>query len=122
MPQVESKSVHEIKLNGGDLQNLKNGNSIEVDVGDSIIQLTSTVEDFEEDDTDLEDLEQLQQEAEEEAPDKGDITPENLEERDVGGGGNTNRKTADGKEKPFTNEEVKVGNDEENLSGMVEKQ
>jgi len=121
MPSVQSKSVHEIKLNGGDLQNLKNGNSIEVDVGDSIIQLTSTVEDFEEDDTDLEDLEELQQEAEEEATDKGDITPQNLEKRDTGGGGNTRRRTADGKEKPFTNDEVEVGNKEKNLSGMVEK-
>ena len=120
MPSVQSKSVHEIKLNGGDLQTLQNGQSLEVDVGDSIIQLTSTVQDFEEDDTELEDLEQLQEEADEEAPDKGDIVPQNLEERDVNGGGNR-RKTADGQEKPFTNDEVEVGNKEENLSGMVEK-
>ena len=121
MPSVESKSVHEIKLNGGDLQNLQNGNSIEVDVGDSVIQLTSTVEEFEQDDTDLEDLKELKEETEEEAPDKGDITPENLEERDVGGGGNTRKKTIDGEEKPFTNDEVEVGNDKKNLSNMVEK-
>jgi hypothetical protein len=119
MPSVESKSVHEIKLNGADLQNLQNGQSIEVDVGNSIIQITSTVEDFQEDDTELEDLKELKEEADEEAEDKGDIVPENLEERDAGGGGN--QKTADGKEKKFTNDEVKVGNKEENLSGMVEK-
>ena len=122
MPSVQSKSVHEIKLNGGDIKRLQNGQSIEVDVGDSIIRLKSTAEDFAEDDTELEDLESLKQEADEEAEDKGDIVPENLEERDTGGNSQGRKTTADGEPKPFTNDEVKIGNKEENLSGMVEKE
>jgi len=78
MPSVQSKSVHEIKLNGGDLKRLQNGQSIEVDVGDSIIRLKSTAEDFAEDDTDLEDLASVKEQADEEAEDKGDIVPEKL--------------------------------------------
>lgn len=115
MPSVQSKSVHEIKLNGGDIQRLSNGESIEVDVGDSIIQLTSKADDFEQDDTDLDDLREVKEEADEQAEDKGDIVPEGMEERDVDSG-NTSKKN-----KKFTNDQVKVGNDEENLSGMVEK-
>jgi hypothetical protein len=122
MPSVQSKSVHEIKLNGGDLKRLQNGQPIEVDVGDSIIRLKSTAEDFAEDDTDLEDLESIKQEADEESEDKGDIVPENLEERDTGGNSRGRKTTADGEPKPFTNDEVKVGNKEENLSGMVKKE
>jgi|APHM01.1.fsa_nt_gi hypothetical protein len=114
MPSVNSKSVHEIKLNGGDLKRLSNGNSIEVDVGDSIIQLTSKAQDFEQDDTSLEDLEEVKEEADSEAEDGGDIVPDGFEERDVGGSGNRS-------DKQLTNDEVKVGNKEENLSGMVEK-
>lgn len=115
MPSVQSKSVHEIKLNGGDIQRLSNGESIEVDVGDSIIHLKSKADDFEQDDTDLDDLREVKEEADEQAEDKGDIVPENLEERDVDSG-NRNKKDR------LTNDQVKVGNKEENLSGMVEKQ
>lgn len=114
MPSVNSKSVHEIKLNGGDIQRLSRGESIEVDLGDSVIKLVSKAEDFEQDDTTLDELEEIKEQADEEAEDKGDIVPENLEERDVGGGGNK-------KQKRLTNDQVKVGNKEENLSGMVEK-
>lgn len=130
MPSVQSKSVHEINLNGDDLRKLQNGQSIEVDVGDSIIRLNAT-ESIEqpqtqqtqrEDDVDLEELEEVKQEADEQAGDKGDIVPENMEERDTGGNSTGRKTTADGEPKPFTNEEVKVGNKEENLSGMVKKE
>lgn len=122
MPRVESKSVHEIKLNGGDIKRLQNGNSIEVAVEDSIIHLKSTVEDFEEDDTELEDLEEFKEQIDDETSDKGTIVPENMEERDLGGNSRERKMTASGEPKPFTNEEVKIGNDEENLSGMVTKE
>lgn len=130
MPSVQSKSVHEIKLNGDDLRKLQNGQSIEVDVGDSIIRLNSTgsieqpqtQQTQREDDVDLEELKEIKQEADEEADDKGDIIPENMEERDTGGNSTRRKTTADGEPKMFTNDDVKVGNREKDLSGMVKKE
>jgi hypothetical protein len=125
MPTIESKSVHEISLNKKDLEKLENGQSIEVQVDNSIIRLRSTLEpetpSRESEDVELEEIKELQEEAEKEVEDKGDIVPQNLEERDTGGS-SERKTTADGEPKPFTNDDVKIGNDEENLSGMVQKE
>jgi len=116
MPTVESTSVYEVKLNAADLNALSNGETIEVDVGQDKIMLTSKGAEIDEDDVGMNDLAELTED------DDGDG---GLQESVADSDTELDENVADGearmREKKFTNEEVEVGNEEENLSGMVSK-